>query len=530
MSTRYYLLILFLLHPSIFAGRWHLQGLNKEQAAYTEKIIHMKFKKDVKPSDFQRLEQVISNALRPMGYYNTQTQIDESTHTIHVTKGPPTYISEIRVSYEQLPLAFNSKPFIHKVFTADLYQDIKNDALKNIHEKGYIEAKNLRTHAEVDPVNNIAYLSIKITPGPQFQFGNIILKPDSFTQGLIRQLISYPKNSPFSRSQLNKLQINFDNSGLFNSSFIQTQINKEKCTVDLIVKNTPRGPLRYTLGLGVESRSGMSITGSQSWLLNRNAHQIDTQLNLSDRLSSIDLVYRIPMNLQKRSYFDLGFRADYFTKKPRPDDDHISLFGRYSYSWPYFSVAPSLNYILNRQNILGIASFQHQLTPQLVMSIKSAESTILSPLVKINLSAANRNMHSDHSYLQSRLSVFLRQYWNHWSIRLQGTLGRIQHTDPLPDFWLYKTGGAYSIRGYSYQNIGPGDHLTLLRSGLFWNYSADLSTGIIYDMGDAGGRFKLSNHSLGLAANWRSPIGFVQAFIARPTSRPTYHFGVNIQP
>jgi outer membrane protein assembly factor BamA len=58
-------------------------------------------------------------------------------------------------------------------------------------------------------------------------------------------------------------------------------------------------------------------------------------------------------------------------------------------------------------------------------------------------------------------------------------------SDFVPDRERYKLGGPSTVRGYDYQEIGPGDFLLLgnveLRAPLFWRFSA----GLFVDGGNA---------------------------------------------
>jgi translocation and assembly module TamA len=93
-----------------------------------------------------------------------------------------------------------------------------------------------------------------------------------------------------------------------------------------------------------------------------------------------------------------------------------------------------------------------------------------------------------------------------------------------------------SIRGYTYQELGPQDDLGLVAGGKFLSVvSAEYEKSVLENWGvaafiDSGNAFNLDNISVktgvGIGARWYSPIGLIRVDFAVPLNESKSSFQI----
>ena len=532
MPGRFIGWILLLIATGCYADlqEWKISGVSKELATNIQKTLYVTDKSFHDLEDNPSIKQKIRLSLRPLGYFSSAVHIDTQKKIIHVEKGPPILIRNIKIDYDSNPqLTFNKEEFINHIFTNYSFTNLKDQVLSSAKNAGYIRAKLIDSKAIVDPINNTADITLKVKLDQIYRVKDILMQPPTYASSTIRPYIDLKQGDVFDRSELTTMQLNLDSAGLFTSSYITPEIDDKDCQVTLIIHNQPPPKLRYTLGLGIDSRSGLSFTSQQETLINSHAHRVFSDIQLSKRLIDGAVTYNIPSKIHKNTYYDFGFRADYYTKTPSTGDDELTLFSRYVYTTPEVLSSYAINYILKRSREVSSGPFSDQLIPEASYTIKPLIYRHLKPSAKIKISMSHKNFLSDFSFIQTRGTFAVAPEINNFLLISQVTVGKTFYQHQLDDLWLYRTGGAYSLRGYSYETIGPGDHLALVRLGLYYKISQSFSTGLIHDSGNASDKYSLKYHSIGSAFNWSSPVGNIQIYIAKPTQGKRYHLGLSIQ-
>lgn len=522
---------LVLLHCNIDAHSkdWQITGVSKDISEHIIDIFKLQHKTHPNNDETDFIIRKVKLSMKPFGYYNAKVSLNQKTHTIVISKGPATHVTGIEIIDKDSGMPtekFNH--FLGKIFTTTLFSDLKEEILIDARSKGYLRAKMNDSRAVVDPINNTATIRIQISKGDKYHVSEIALSPATYFTHVLTPYLSLKPGEIFSREKVSQLQLNLNSSGLFKSSYVTPIFDDKNNTTKIIINNTSQPKLLYTFGAGVDSRSGLSITSQQIAIINRYAHKIFSEIGIADKLLKGSLTYHIPSEKYRYSFTELGFSAEYFTEVPAPDENEVDFFARYSRSWQYIDALAELNYVFKRSRYDKKADYQDQLIPGGVLRIRPPFLQALKPSIKIKSTMSKRGILSDNTFFQTRGTLSLTPNIGPFILSSQLTVGRTFHDKPLDKIWLYRTGGSYSLRGFTYDSIGPGDHLLLLRNGLFYKFMSSFSMGPIYDAGDTSDSFRLYYKSYGFAANWHSPVGNMQAFIARPTNKVQYHIGISL--
>ena len=85
----------------------------------------------------------------------------------------------------------------------------------------------------------------------------------------------------------------------------------------------------------------------------------------------------------------------------------------------------------------------------------------------------------------------------------------------------FTAGGTQSVRGYSYQSLGPGKYLLTNSIEYQRRIKGNWFAGIFHDMGNAFNTLKHANlqQSVGVGIIWQSPIGTMELDLAQSTTQ-----------
>jgi translocation and assembly module TamA len=316
------------------------------------------------------------------------------------------------------------------------------------------------------------------------------------------------------------------------------------------IATTPRPRHRYDIGVGYGTDTGARFTlATELRRLNRSGHRVRGDLRVSEIKNSVGADYRIPLGT--RAGESLGFSTVYSDEKINegfsrtydiattlsrtPGDWQRQLYLKYRYEQ---SLTPDA----------GLDSAL-LLLPGMTLSRGEMDDAIHARLgwsLFFDVHGGNQYLLSDVSFAQSR--VLLR------GVLPVGTRARFlmrtelgasilgEDFSDLPASQRFYAGGDQSVRGYSYQSLGPTDADGKVLGGQYLTtYSAELEYRIAGNWGaavfaDAGGADNDPSPPLsfgiGAGLRYRAPVGTLQLDLAHPLDgdergiRP--HLGIRV--
>jgi translocation and assembly module TamA len=416
------------------------------------------------------------------------------------------------------------------------YETAKSTIVQTATELGYFEYRFVQHRINVDPKQNRASLKLKFDSGPRYHFGAITFRQNALDDTLLHRYLPFAEGDPYSVRGLIDLQHALSNSDYFQDIEIEprTGINPAH-EVPVTVTLTPRKPNKYTFGLGYGSDT--QARGKIGWAVprvNRYGHRFDTELKASHISKSASANYRIPVGDPTTE--QLAFNAAVIESTTDTSESLIRNIGASLTKTPYrWRQILSLNYQYEGYTVAGQRDVSVLLIPGISWNRAWADdfSHVRRGIrVELGLRGANKEIISETNFFQvtggGKLITSLSPADR---IILRGQAGRTftQHFDQLPASVRFFTGGSKSVRGYSYQSLGPknaagdvvGGRLLLVGSAEFeHSLNADWAAAIFYDAGNAIDNMKEKlERGTGFGLRWQTPIGPASFDIAWPISR-----------
>ena len=141
-------------------------------------------------------------------------------------------------------------------------------------------------------------------------------------------------------------------------------------------------------------------------------------------------------------------------------------------------------------------------------------------IVRTKAKGAYKHFFSDISFTQWQGQAIARIGVDKpWQLGLRGTLG-FTHVSTLEDLPLslqFATGGAQTVRGYTFQSIGPGRVLKIASVSLHRSIAPHVYASVFFDAGNASEHIRDPwRKGAGIGILWSMPMGQCSLSLAHP--------------
>jgi translocation and assembly module TamA len=500
------------------------------------------------------------SALEPFGYYNSLVSVtiepagEISRMLVTVVPGEPVRLTDITVTligqgHEEkrlirLVAAFPLKKgdvLLHKT-----YEEAKGTLVSRARNLGYLDAEFSRHEIRVARAATTATVELVLNTGDKYFFGDTSITgaadyPDSF----LRRHLTYSSGEPFSYPRLGETQRNFTNSERFKEVIItpaKQDAEALKIPVAVRLKEGPPKSLRPGIGYGTDTGARFTVRYRDLNMFHLG-HELYSHLFVAERLQGLVTGYIMPSPTDVRSSTSLQLNL-------QQQDTSV-----------YSSRIAALELARNRSfgtGKLGTAYVKAQYEEYTVGLVDSS-ARLLLPGVRftddrydnqvrphggfryaLDLHGTHQALGSDTALLQilAEGSYLLPLPWR-LSLHTRAKVGTTLLNDPLRDIppsLRFFTGGDQSVRGYSYQSLGPRDATGRIVGGTqLLTSSIELERAIFKDWGvslffDAGNSFNsFTNVHLfqgaGVGLHYFTSVGALNLSVARPlgVDNPSIH-------
>jgi translocation and assembly module TamA len=490
------------------------------------------------------------SALEPFGYYKSHIEAsevsEEGKHRIIVTVSPGSHISvsslEVRVegpgaaerSLTALAASFPLK--IGNVLRQDVYEKAKGDLRTAALDLGYLGADFPVHSVTVSLAREEAEIHLVLRTGPQYKFGTVAFTgAPTYPEPFLRRFLTFHKGDIFSNRKIGETQLNLQNADRFKDVFIEadrTAAEELQVPVTIRLTQAPRRRLRIGGGYTTDLGPRFTLQYRDVNVLERG-HEFNSELNLSERLQAISSNYIIPGATDTKSLtsFNLRFlREDVLT-----------------YTTRFASFEVERMWSLGKGRLAGV--FVTALKEDSFAGTQSTNSFSIYPGVRFSarqfddlrrptkgyyylaeLRATHPAFGSETAFVQSILEGnVLVPLPGGFSIFLRSRVAATLQNDPTSDLPIplrFFAGGDRSVRGYTYQSLGPKDELgdvvggkNLFVASLQLERAVGRDWGILafYDTGNAFNDFSQMDlaQGAGLGVRYYSPVGPIEVDVAR---------------
>ncbi|MBC8209956.1 MAG: outer membrane protein assembly factor [Gammaproteobacteria bacterium] len=569
-----WLLCLLLFSHSVWAQvlvKVDIPGLEKKLEDNVRLFLSIEQQKDhalMSEGRLRRLHkkapQEIEKALQPFGYYHpniesslTQSATDQWQAQYNIDPGLALPVAEFNFTlseemsndpeFQQL---IETLPFSKgKAFNHLRYEDFKSSLAKLASERGYFNARFIEHRVEIDLKAYSARIHLNYDGGSRFRYGEVLLQQDVLNPELLKRYVTFKSGEPYLVNQLIDLQQALNDSDYFQSVEVSPgELKRDSHEVPINVLLTPRKRHRYSFGLGYGTDTGARTKfGWEIPRYNEDGHRINTDIKISEIGYSLGAHYRVPI-LNPRTD-QMVYSAGRKNEITDTSDSTVSTIGAsLKHSRGEWRESISLNYQQEDFVVGDDFGQSYLLIPGINWSRTWGRNFIYTlDGLRFNLGwrGASKELLSDTDFSQLQGSVkTITSLSTRNRIITRGSLGTTWTNDfeQLPSSVRFFAGGAQSVRGYTYQSLGPvnasdqvigGKHLMVGSIEFEHSFNGKWGLALFYDAGNAidslGDKLE---RGAGFGMRWKSPIGPVRIDLASAISEDgqPWRLHINIGP
>ncbi|MCK2089309.1 BamA/TamA family outer membrane protein [Thauera aromatica] len=512
----------------------------------------------------RRARREIAELLATEGYFSPAIRIDRSDArhwTVEVEPGRRTEVAEVRIEFEGEIAAASGGGGIESLdalrarwslpvgapFRQSDWDGAKQGLLDAVSTRRYAVARIARSRAEIDPETARARLTVTVDSGPAFYLGELVVDGlQHLPADLVTRYSLLRKGAPYDREQLLAFQSGLQNTPHFGSVIVDIERDPTQAAAAPVrVQVTEALPKHFGVGAGYSTNTGARVEASYRDVnLLRRGWELSTGLRLEQRRHALYADVFLPPRGRHRDSFgallegsDLeGLKVTSQALGAARIETRGDIETRLALRLQHEKIEPDG----------ALAQSSNTLTANWTWT-KRAVDKLLDPTrgyvleFQVGGGAAIALAEQDFVRLYSR---FVR-YWpvrgsDVFILRAEGGVTLADRREGIPQDFLFRAGGAQSVRGYDYQSLGVregsatvgGRYLGTLSAEYVHWFRPQWGTAFFVDAGDAAdSRADFDVHAgYGVGARWRSPAGPLAIDLAwgERERRLRLHFGVAI--
>lgn len=514
---------------------------------------------------YERADAQVGIALQPYGYYEAHAtgkleQVGKDWRvTLHVTPGQPVNVTAIDVqldpSVAKLGPIRSARRGIDKLKEQRLDDgayDSARDAMSSaLTANGFLDARLTVHRVDVNRGEHSAAIHLTWETGRRYRYGQVHFEGSQFREGFLQRYIPFKPGDYFDQAQLLKLQQVLNGADYFSVVNVVPQIDTAKNgVVDINVELSPAKRTIYTAGLFVGTDTGFGVRGGiENRWVNQYGHKWKNDIVLAQRLKTVSTQYTIPLpgDNERSLNFGATYRdANTVTSQSRT----LELVANESELWHDWVRTVGLHALTGTFDV-GKRADEPESTP----GVEHGSSTLvyaegsLTRKVADNLDFVRRgwslsfdarstagDLLSSARFSQITADAkWIRAFWRNNRLILRGTLGHTWTDDfeALPPQLRFFAGGDQSIRGYSFQAIGPentygrvigGNSLAIASATVEHYFTPRWGIATFIDAGNAfNGTDIHAKIGTGVGVRWRSPVGMIRVDLGTPVNDAQRH-------
>ncbi len=502
----------------------------------------------------EKTKKEIDLAVQPYGYFHAKIiQNTKSEMNYQVDLGPPMLITAIDIkvvgpgaknSKIQKALKKNTLLKLGKIFKTTAYNKMQVIMFTLAHDNGYVKAEMTRHEVFVNLEKNQASIYLTLDTGPLFYFGLTTFSSSPYSTSFLNRFVPFKEGQVYSPKAVQKLQESFLNSKYFASATVNPKIDKANTEdkIPVVIETEAVKSQQYNFGVGYGTNTGARTSiGVDLYRVTDTGQHFSALMNLSEINTSIITKYYIPGQRPDINQYVLGTYLGEF----RPDAGRAytkQVFTGYETKLnDLWSSSSNLNFLHERFMLNDDPYRTTDLYyPSITISRLSSDNAINPEKgSRVTLETSGGIPGSEEEFLQSELSAkWIYPPTKNSFLILRGNLGVTYANDYNEQFPLsmrFFAGGYNSVRGYSYQSLGPGKYLKVGSAEIQQRVYDQFYTGVFIDEGNASNCVTQPlERGIGLDFIYRTSVGPLSIDVAQANTSPgkplsvEFNFGANL--
>ncbi|QNM94674.1 autotransporter assembly complex protein TamA [Chitinimonas koreensis] len=411
-------------------------------------------------------------------------------------------------------------------FTQSGWDAAKRRGLQALIIDRFPAAKIKDSLASIDPARNSAELSVLYDSGPRFTFGPLDVKGlDKYPRELVDRLATFEPGEGYSQQKLLDFQTALQNTPYFSSVFLDVPVDPSvPDNVPVRVELIEAPQHKTEVGLGYDTDKGPRASWNYRFSNLRRKGWIGTVgLNLQRSTQTFNVGVELPPDHK-------GYR---YATSYKAEHEDISGLDKLSQTVGVqrsrlkgdIEVTQALQYVRSREKNEAERSstVNRALIPSQSWTRRELDN-LNDPrrglILSWQLGGAAKALLSDTDFVRAwGRAAWYRPAGEDGLLLLRGEAGQVvaSETSAVPSDWLFRAGGAGSVRGYDYQSLGVKNGSTVEGGQVLATGSVEYQHRVwgkwrAAVFADAGGAaadwtsFK-AYKGYGVGARWASPVG-----------------------
>ena len=416
------------------------------------------------------------------------------------------------------------------------YDSAKRRLLSLALQRGYFDASYQHQQIRVDVQANFADIKLVLATGLRYQFGELIMPPDSRSFSLIEQIRPFVAGDYYHSDLLAKFNQNLKLTDYFQQVVARPlvkQAAQNRVPIEIIMTNKPKDI--YNLGGGASTDTGLRARAKwqRPWV-NKRGHSISAELFASLPQQSLSMKYKVPLEDPLDNYlsFQTGFKAEN-DNDTRSETYTVGVQRHWGDSVSSWKKIAFVRYELEQfQQGADLKQNTQLLMPGATLSRRRSRGGLdvnWGDAQQLTVEVASNKLVSDIDLARLSIqSTWLRSMAKH-RLLVRAELGAIATSDfeQVPSSLRYFAGGDQSVRGFGYETLSPvedgqlsgGKYLNVLSAEYSYPIYPDWRLAIFGDIGNASNEpFKNLASGIGMGASWLSAVGPIRLYLARGNS------------
>jgi len=503
----------------------------------------------------RRAPEQIRFALSPFGLYQVEVEDslvaparagDSWVATYRVSPGPPVRIAGVDylisgagADHPGFPPRFPMA--VGDVVLHQVYEQTKADIVAVAAAEGYLDHQLVRHQILIDLDAYNAQVDFHLATGPRFFLGAVRFQQDLLADSFLAGFVDFEPGTPYDPTRLLTLQGRLLGTEYFEQVEIvpRKELAGEDRIIPIDVVATPNKANRFRVGLGYATDDGARFSlDYRRRYIGRRGHWLRSDLTLAEQRQSVMVDYRIPFRDPTQDYIQIQTEYQSVDTSAR-EGDLFTLSAAQSVVTPggwRRNIGVSYRYEDATARAGDDGSF-NGLVPFVSWSRTRSDDPINTRRglrVRYLIQGTTENSLSETTWLSGRASYKLIHSWGEQHRLIsRADLGAIlaDSINRVPSNERFYAGGDNSLRGWSYEGVGPvdpetgriigGRYLAVgsleLEQRIHGNWSAALFSdfGSVYDP-DFDSSWE---QSAGLGLRYATPIGPVRIDLAYAMTR-----------
>ena len=494
----------------------------------------------------QPIEQAVTKAIQPFGYYNAEMAVinDGSHISVNIFLSDPLIITNVTLEvigegrqdewfssrFKQFPLTVG-QPLLQKQ-----YEDFKSNMMATAVSRGYFDFRWQAARLDLVREDLEANILLVAQSGQRYRFGPLLYKGNELAAEIIEKINPLERGEFYQASRLTEFNRKLNQTGYFARAIARPLVREavnQQVPIEITIAHKPRDIFDVGVGYDTDYEAQLSANWRRPWV-NSDGHSVSTELFISEIKQSIAAGYKIPMANVNDDYLsiNLGFEN---SDENDTSSEQINLSAHRF--WKPEGSDWQQSVFISYQNETFSQGSEPEQTTQLIMpgySISGWRSD-----GSLDIAWGNRNIFTIEGGSRSLASdidivriigktKWIRTYGKH-RVTARAEIGAIltDDFDRVPSSLRFFAGGDQSIRGYDFNTLSPEDENKDLTGG---RYLATASIEYAYpifekwrlatfvDAGTATNDFDEDiKWGTGIGVHYLSVIGPIRFYIAKPS-------------